>query len=413
MESADYLIVGGGVAGTSAAAEIRKHDKSGRIIILTDEPYRLYTRMALPSLARKQTTDEQIVLRDEKYYADRNLELWNNVLASSLDVEASVVTLADGQRITYGKLLLAGGSRVRDWKVPGATVPGVVPLRTLNDAQYIRSLLPKVKHALIVGGGFIALDQIQTLAHAGVATTVVTRGPYFWSGVLDEESGILIQKLFDQAGNVHLRHKTRVEMLEGDAKVEAALLSDGKRLPVDLVLLSIGVGSNVGWLEGGGLDVSSGVSVDKYLQTEIDNIWAAGDIALFDDTILGLRHRLGNWHNASAQGETAGFNMVSTEPKPFEAVTSYFVSVFGTDISFIGDVRMQAGVTAVPRGSARSGAYGRILVRDERVVGATLINRFAERGPIEQLIRSRRQLRQRDVLDLTDESVPLRDVAQR
>lgn len=411
MESVDYLIIGGGVAGTSAATEIRKHDKKGRIVILTDEPYRLYTRMALPSLARSQTSDEQIVLRDEKYYSDRNLELWNNAIASGLDIEASIVTLADGRRLTFGKLLLAGGSKPRDWEVPGARLPNVLPLRSLDDARRIRSLLPKVKHALVVGGGFIALDQIQTLAHAGVATTVVIRGAYFGANVLDEESGALIQRLLDKAGTVHAHYKTRVAMLDGDKKVEAAVLSNGKRLPVDLVLLSIGTEPNIAWLEGSGLDISGGVAVDPYLRTAVDTIWAAGDIALFHDTVLGSRHRLGNWHNASAQGEAAGFNMTAASPKPFEAVTSYYVSVFDTDISFVGDVHIHTGITAVPRGSARGGAYGRIMIRDERVVGATLINRFAERGPIEQLILSRKHLQQRDILDLTDESVPLRKVA--
>jgi 3-phenylpropionate/trans-cinnamate dioxygenase ferredoxin reductase subunit len=401
------LIVGGGIAGTTAAASIRRTDDRGRIVVLTAEPYRLYTRMALPSLSRGQTSDEQIILRDDWYNSSRKIELWTGSEARFLDAELSILTLADGRRIHYDKLLLAGGSHARRWNIPGADLANVVTLRSLDDARAIRQLLPRVKHALVVGGGFIALDQLQTMATAGVATTAVMRGPHFWSNVLDEESASLLHAKIDGVGHIHMRYGTQVEYLGGDNRVEYAVLSNGRRIETDLVLAALGTEPCTEWLESSGVELFGGVVTDACLKTNVDNIWAAGDIALFHDTVLGSRHRLGNWHNAAAQGEIAGHNMTSDEPKPFEAITSYFESVLQTDICFVGDVYRQSGIDIIPRGSARSGAYGRILVRGGRAIGATLINRFAERGPVERLIRSQRRLSRQDILDLTDESVPL------
>jgi NAD(P)H-nitrite reductase large subunit len=204
-----------------------------------------------------------------------------------------------------------------------------------------------------------------------------------------------------------------VEVVEGERAVEAVVLSNGHKLPADLILLAIGTDPATDWLTTSGLPTQGGIPTDQYLQTEIDSIWAAGDVALFDDTLLGAVHRLGNWDNASAQGQIAGENMALATPKAFELLSAYSISFFGTNISFVGDVHHHAKMTAVPRGSARSGAYGRLLLHHDRLVGATLINRFAERGAIDKIIRSQRTLRQQDILDLTDETVPLRQVATR
>jgi 3-phenylpropionate/trans-cinnamate dioxygenase ferredoxin reductase subunit len=413
MESAKYVIVGGGIAGSTAATTIRQHDANGRIIVITNEPYRLYSRLALSSVLHGQTNQEQVELRTAASYSNHAIEVWTDSLVTSLDPAESVITMADGQRVHFDKLLLATGSSPRHWSVTGSSLAGVLSLRTLSDALQIAQRLPKAKHALVVGGGFIALEHIQTLTKLGIATTVIIRDPYYWAGLWDEESGQLLQNLLAQAVNVRLLFDTHIELLEGTSIVQAAVLSNGQRLPTDLVLVAIGVEPELKWLQGSSLDTSGGIATDAFLQTSIENIWAAGDVAVFDDQLLGARHRLGNWDNASAQGELAGQNMTSSTPIAFKALTTYSISLFGTNISFIGDVHHHSRMIAIPRGSARSGAYGRLLLHQDRLVGATLINRFTERTALEKIIRSRLPLRKQDILDLTDESVAVSDVAKR
>lgn len=413
METAKYVIVGGGAAGFTAATTIRKLDGDSRIVLIAEEEHALYTRKSLPSFVEGHSSKDQLFLRTATHYQSQHIEIWAPLRATGLDVDDKVLTLSDGRRITYQKLLLAGGSKPRHWHVPGSHLDGVLPMRTLEQAETIAKRIAKAKHIVLIGGGFITLGHIQALAAAGVATTVVIREPYYWSGVLDEESGLLLQSFIDKAENVRVLYQTAVEHVEGDGRVEGVLLSNGKRLPTDLLLTNIGVDPDIAWLQHTPLRQNGGIEVDAFLRTSYDSIWAAGDIALFDDTLLGARHRLGNWDNAVGHGEVAGHNMVSDQPKPFESLTTYSTSFFGTNISFVGDFHHHARMTVIPRGSARSGHYARLLLHDGRLVGATLINLFAERQPIEQLIRHRVAITKQTMLDLTDETVSLRDIVKR
>jgi 3-phenylpropionate/trans-cinnamate dioxygenase ferredoxin reductase subunit len=413
MESAKYVIVGGGIAGTTAAVTIRQQDPEGRIVIITDESHSLYARKLLPDYILGKSGRDDLFLRQAAYYQSQTIDLWTDSRAVSLDLKEQVITLEDERQLQYQKFLLAGGARQRAWSVPGGQLAGVLSMRTLDQAETIRGCLSSAKHVVVVGGGFITLGFIEALTAAGVAATVVIRDPYYWSGIVDEEAGNLLQSLIDRATSVRMLYQTAVEHIEGDRQVEGVVLSNGKRLPADLVLTNIGVGPDVDWLASSGLRIDGGVEADATLQTSDPAVWAAGDIALFEDKLAGLRHRLGNWDNSLAHGQTAGYNMVADQPKSLEALTAYSVNFFDTNISFIGDFHHHADMVALPRGSARSGHYGRLLLRDHKVVGATLIDRFADRQPVEQLIRSGVALNRQSLLDLTDESLPLRDTVKR
>jgi NAD(P)H-nitrite reductase large subunit len=195
----------------------------------------------------------------------------------------------------------------------------------------------------------------------------------------------------------------------GHAKVEAVVLSNGKKLKTDAVLVNIGISFNVEWLGGSGITLENGVVVNQYLETDVPDVYAAGDLALFYDPLIELYHQQGNWSNATLQGQIAGQNMTGHKAE-FAAVTSYSVHLMKTDISFIGQTSLRSSLTAVPRGSARTGAYGRILLRSGQVVGATLINRFVDRDPIQRLISSQIKV-DRYIAALADESISLKDVA--
>ena len=327
----------------------------------------------------------------------------------SLDTTNHLVGLDNGDTIAYEKLLIAGGAKPRNLAIPGSSLSGVRSLRYLSDADELLESMMKIKHATVVGGGFITLDIVQALSRSGIVTTVVNRSPYYWSRLLDDESGKLIDTWLESAASVKLLYGTAVEAIEGSDSVEAVLLSNGRRLPTDLIMVNTGVSPDVNWLEGSGLILESGVQVNSQLQTEDSSVWAAGDIACFDDVMARVRHRLGNWQNSLAHGEIAGHNMSSSDTKTFRQLSSYSISLFGHDITFIGDYHTHARIKVVPRGSARSGHYARFMIRDGRMVGATMLDRFGERPSIEQLIEQQVPLTSSDILALTDETVSLRD----
>lgn len=406
-----YLIIGAGVAGVTAALAIRDNDATGSIVLVGQESHPLYSRLRLTSVVRDSMTTSEVFLRNFDYYKKHAIDFVSGCPAVGLSIDEKVVTLADGRRCEYQKLLLAGGSQTRTWSVPGAQLDNILTMRDLDQAVAIKARLAESKHVVVVGGGFITLEYIEALADIGVATSVIIRDPYYWSNKLDEESGLLIQKHIDKIPNIDVYYDTEVMAIEGRSVAEAVVLSNGKRLPTDTIITNIGVDPATTWLTNSGLKVDGGVEVDEYLNTDQPEIWAAGDIALFYDQLLGVRHRIANWDNAAAQGELVGRNMSTDQPQPFITLSAYTIDCLGMNISFIGETHHHAGVVAVPRGSARSGAYGRLLLHDHRLVGATLINRFPDKQPIEQLIRHQAHLNQQHIIDLTDETVDLRHLA--
>ena len=410
MESAKYVIVGGGAAGTTAAATIRQHDPDGRIVLISQEPHPLYSRTSLVPYMRHEVSRENLFLRNESYYKKQSID-WLTQRAVGLDGDQNLVTLDDGTGISFDKLLIASGSRPKAWSIPGSTLDGIYSLRTIDDADHILKQLKSAKHVTIVGGGFITLELIQLLTQLGIATQVIIRGPYYWSNVLDEESGKLLQQLMDAAPNITIHYNSRVDAVVGEKKVESVILSNGRQHKADVILAHIGIDFNTDWLDNSGIEIEKGVVVNQYLQTNIENIYAAGDIALFYDPLIGIYHQQGNWNNATFHGQVAGQNMTGHQTE-IAAVTSYSINFMGKDISFLGQTSLRTSITAVPRGSARHGAYGRILVGNGQVIGATLINRFGERSAISRLISAQVDV-SKYLADLADESVPLNHLAKR
>ena len=152
MESAKYVIVGGGVAGTTAAATIRQHDPDGPIVLISQEPHPLYSRTSLVPYMRQEVSRENLFLRNEAYYEKQAIK-WLSQRAVNLDADQNIVTLDDGSQISYGKLLIASGSRPKAWKISGSTLDGIYSLRTVDDADHILKQLKSAKHVTIVGGG--------------------------------------------------------------------------------------------------------------------------------------------------------------------------------------------------------------------------------------------------------------------
>lgn len=410
MQSAKYVIIGGGAAGTTAATTIRQHDPQGSIILIEKDSHYLYSRLALAGYIKHKNSYDSLFLKDSRYFEEQDINVLLNATATGLDTTHNIVTLNDGQRIGYQKLLIATGSSPRRWSIPGADREGVLPLRTIEHASEIKERLSQSKHVTIVGGGFVTLELIQAVADLGIAATVIVRTPHYWASTLDHESGLLIQAILQQgSGYLNVLYSTTVEHILGHKQVEGVILSNGKHLKTDLILANVGVDFDTDWLKHSGLLLEGGIITNQYMQTELADVYAAGDITLFYDSLAGLHHHQGNWTNATQQGQIAGLNMTGNR-QPLEAVSGYSINLFGKNISFIGQAKAHPNMTVIPRGSAKSGAYGRILIHQKRIVGATLINRIYDKTPLTRLIASQAPV-DRYLTELADETFDLRQLA--
>jgi len=386
MRGARYVIIGGGIAGTTAAETIRKYDADGSIAIVSDEPHRLYSRIMLskPNFFLGKIPFERIWLKPESWYTENRVELLTGIKATALDAANKTVSFSDGEGLRYEKLLLAIGGCARPWRVGGVEKSGVYYLRTLDEAKAIIAAVKTSRRAVAIGGGFVSFEMCEMMRLAGLEVVVIIREPHYWDSLLDETSGRMIEAALEKGG-VRVAKNAEVSAVTGGSSVDGIVLKDGERLSCEMVVVGIGVRCPSSWLAGSGVNVNRGILVNEYLETSAADVWAAGDSAEFNDLILGGHIQLGNWVNAQMQGRAAGLNMVGKR-EPFRLVSFYTTQGFGMTIAFVGDVRPAADRLIIPRGSFGVGSYGRIIVKDGEIVGATLMNRTQELSPLSKLI---------------------------
>ena len=386
MEKIKYLIIGGGVAGTTAAETIRQQDPTGSCAIVSDEPYRLYSRIMLskPNFFLEKIPFDQIWLKSADWYTQNNIMLIAGKRATALDTKAKTVTLDDGASIAYDKLLIAAGSCVRKWDIKGADKQNIFYLRALDDAKQIIAKVKTTKRAIVVGGGFVGFEMCDMLRLAGIDVTLVIREPHFWDPLLDELSGKRIEAALERGGVKILCNSLVTEAVGGDA-VQGAILHNDSVLPADMIVVGIGTYCPLDWTAGSGITTNRGIITDEYLTTNASDVWAAGDGAEFNDVILGEQIQLGNWANAQMQGRIAARNMCGAHEQ-FRLVSFYVTGGFGITIAFAGDIRPAEGREIVARNAADGNSLSRIILKNGKIIGATMINNTKELAVITKLI---------------------------
>lgn len=403
MQKVDYLIFGGGIAGTTAAETIRKLDPNGTITIVSEEPHPLYSRVLLPHYIRGKVKREFVFLKNDAWYAAQSITLEKGRILHTLKPSEHEVILDNGATFTYGKLLLATGGRVKRLALP--ELPGITYFRTIEDADQILAELNELDHlstfprtGVVLGGGFIALEYLPIFRERGIETHLVLRNDHYWRAYLEDESETLLRNIF-QAQDIHLHTRIDYVRVEGSAHLEAVDIA-GSRISARIMGIGVGLLPNLEPMTAAGIDTGRGILTNEYLETDAPDIYAAGDVAEFMDLTVGRRRILGNWINAQQHGLRAAANMVG-DRKPLELVSAYSTSPFGVSITFVGDVARESETTVVSRGRAADGAVGQIFLRDGRVVGTTLINMNRDRPPLTEIIKRKLPItgRERELAD--------------
>lgn len=384
-----YLIIGGGVAGTTAADTIRKNDPQGSIAIISDEPYPLYSRVMLskPNFFLGQIPFDKVWLKNKEWYKKNEIIFIGGKSAVSIDAKNKTIRLDDGAEIKYEKLLLATGACARPWKVEGSdNKQEIFQLRTLDDGKALIAATKTAKHVIAIGSAFITFEMADILRQAGVDFTVVMLESYYWEPILDEAGGRLIEKAL-VANGVKIMCQAEIVKVLGDKTVTGVILKNGTEILCDMIICGIGLVCPLEWIKNAGIDVDRGILANEYLETNLPDVWTAGDVAEFKDLILQEIVQLGSWINAQEQGKIAGLNMLG-QKKPFRFVSFYSVRGFGVNISFLGDVRPLPDREFISRGSAFANSYARLIVLNKELVGAVLINRNQEIRSIIKLIEN-------------------------
>lgn len=301
MEKIDYLIIGNGITGLSAAQEIRKHDGKGKILILSQEDLPTYYRVKLSHYISKDFEKESLLVHDWKWYEDRQIELLLSNQVEQIDFSNKEVHSKKGT-VQYKKLLLANGSHPFVPPARGLELEGVFTLRTINDLERIQAYLSGVEKVAVVGGGILGLEAAWAIHELGKEVAIIEYAPYLMNRQLDESISRDLEKMLSENGfSMYLGAGASV--IKGDKKVEKIELTDGREFNTDAVLYSCGIRSNINLFKGTPLNVERGVVVDPTFKTSIQEVYAAGDVAQINGITLGL------WTAGMAQGKIAGANM--------------------------------------------------------------------------------------------------------
>ncbi len=386
MDHYDYLIIGNGVAGMSAAEAIRARDGAASIAMVSDEPHPLYSRVLLPSYVKGTATREQMFLRKTADYLSQNILLMAGESATHLDASGRILRLAGGRELGFQKMLIATGGRPQPLGMPGEGLEGVSRFQTIEDADAMRAVLPKVQRAVVVGGSFIALEYLEILAQRHIPTALVLPHQHFFGRFMDAAGGRFLRENFERYG-IEVIASDRLSAIEGKETIQGIRTEAGRTREADFLGIGIGLSRDTGWLQSSGLNVSAnGIVADEFLEASLPGIFAAGDTADFHDITLGFRHTHGNWGNAFRQGDLAGRNMAASEsPEAYRSVTSYGIRNLGLQIALIGHVAGGPGIEAVSS-VIPEGGYARFFLQGDRLIGAALINRHEDRPAITKLI---------------------------
>lgn len=385
----DYLIIGGGAAGTTAAETIRSLDDTGTIAIISDEPHRLYSRVLLPHYVKGVVAEAQVFLRQSPMYDAKRINLLARCRVLSLEDSKTVTTDRYG-KVEFGKLLIATGGRPRVWAL-GDNFQGVHSFQTLEDAIRIKMNLPTAKHLVIVGGGFMGLEFAAAAVKYKVSATVIVRKDWYWYHSLTKIEAHVVHRTLTDLG-IEIITNDDVARVEGGTAVTAVVLQSGRRIETDIIGLGIGLSPNVEFLNSAVSLGQRGILANEYLQTSIAHIYAAGDVAEFVDPILGIRHQLGTWANAVHHGRVAGANMAGKETR-LGQVASYSTNALpGLHVSFVGDGRNDGENQNICRYDEENNSYGRLILKNGRIVGGIFLNRPQDVAATMKLIESKKEI---------------------
>ncbi len=310
MDAAKYVIVGGGLAGFNAIPAIRERDPEGRIVVLTDEKERPYDRVPLSKrYLQGALSRDGVFLRPMEFYEENHVELRTGRKATGLDSNAKVLSLDDGGQLQYEKLLLATGGSPRRLPLPGAELPGIHYVRTLEDSDALKEAMAHAKRLVVVGGGFIGCEVAAAGVLRGLDTTVVEVGPYLLNMAFDEATGRWVMDHLAAKGMKARCGERAAKFLAQGGRVAGIETASGSQLPADLVVVGVGLVPNTDLAKAAGLQVDNGIVVNEWLETSAPDVYAAGDAARFYAPVFERHLRVEHYDVAVRHGKVAGANM--------------------------------------------------------------------------------------------------------
>jgi len=366
------VIIGGGQAGYQTAESLRQEGYEGSITMVGEEESLPYQRPPLSKAYLLGTVDrERLQFRKAPHYADKNIDLKLNVRVESIDRSAKTVALANGDTLSYDKLVIATGARTRTLPIAGADLSGIYTLKTLDDVDQIEAQLKNTESVVVVGAGFIGLEFAAVAAKVGKQVTVLEAAPRVMGRVVTEELSHYFEE-YHRAKGVNIVCNAFADSFTGDDAVTGVSCKDGSHYPAQLVVVGIGVIPNTELAEAAGIECDNGIIVNEHCQTNDPDIYAAGDVVIYSHPFAGAAVRLESVQNAADQGRVAAAN-IAGNAKVYDTVPWFWSDQHDLKLQMVG---LQNGCDkTVVRGDMASNKFSLFHFRGDELRAVDSVNK--------------------------------------
>lgn len=381
-----YLILGNGAAGFNAARAIRERDKTGTVVMISNEAYSSYNRPMLTKSIVAGLEADQVAMVEKAWYEENGVHEILGKAVTSIDPEKHEVVLDDGGHYHYTKLIYALGSECFIPPIAGSDLPEVVAIRRLEDTKKVRSLMAKGGSAVVIGGGVLGLEAAWELKKGGLNVTVLEAAPVLMGRQLDAGAAEILKDIASRQGIQILTGAsiTAIEAAEkdGGSHVSGVRLADGQFFPADLVIVSAGVRANVGPAKEAGVELGRAVVVNEAMETSVSDIYACGDCAEYQ----GMNYAI--WPQAVEEGRVAGANAAgdSLTYTPVSAALTFHG--MGTALFAAGDNGKNANLLykTVEFRDMGKGQYKKYYFLNNRLCGVILLGDLSEMARMTQAL---------------------------
>jgi len=379
-----YVIIGMGTAGVNAAEVIRRNDTEGEITIINNEEYRFYYRTSLKYYMKGMLTKQQMIARPEGTYEKLNIKVIDDNVVK-IDKEKKELQLQNNDAIGYDKILIASGASPRKLGVPGEDLKNVMPFYTLNHTDMVNELKGTKKKAVVIGGGPIAAESAEMLKILNFDVTLMLRKEKVSFPRLDDEKAEMIHEIYKKNNIKVMFQEETAEFKDdiGNGEVTKIITKRGIEIPCDLCLICVGAIPNSKLAEGMGVECNHGILVDRFMQTNIEGVYSAGDVA---QVCTDKRPHL-VWEVAGRMGRTAGHNMAKGNIAEFkDCVVDFHMSLFGYQYHILGDGFPHDENECEILVSSEGTNYFRLVIKNNILIGAVMFGSAKNAGMIKKAI---------------------------
>ena len=387
-----YVIIGNGIAGTTAAETLRKNDPNCSIHLLTNEPYPLYNRVSLPRFLQGVIVEQKVMIRDFAWHEQRNIQLVTETMVTSIDTDERVVVTDKGQRLPYDALLIATGGWANPLRVPGAQdVKHIYNFVTLDDTKTIIARMLESRTAIAYGGSFISYELCDGFAVRKLATTWIMRGPYWLRNSLDSDGGEVIDNIAKKFG-VQVIHGDEIEEVVPKNGVPSYIKTrKGREIQADVIGIGLGITLNTAIVAQTPVEVRNGIVVNEYLETNVPGVYSSGDVAEFFDPTINRHHTMGTWDNAMAHGRVVAVNMAGGH-QAYLDVPTYTSPLFDVNIAVVGTAESNnpelSPISRREPGEKGNENYRKLFFRDNKLVGVLMIGSPKGRKKLVEIVKN-------------------------